>query len=297
MTRLANYLVRPYKTDHEKTRAIFRWLTDRIAYNAEGLLSGDLGDNRAPAVFKNRKAVCEGYANLFSILCEQAGIKAVKVVGHARDKDAVWKLGNQTLPGAPHAWNAVNISGRWRLLDATWAAGHLKAQKYVKEFDEYYFLPAHEELLFTHFPDDARWQLRPKPISLKEFKSHPHVRSELFRLGITPAQLRKEMKQKATNEFVRAFGRSKKTKIIEVPLTRFLKTNETYTFSMKSEEFPVIVAISLGTQNTVRADKKGTEFTLTVTPEPGILRISGGEIAPGQNGTYKAILEYVVVEN
>src|SRR5688572_2436659 len=33
---LANYLTRTARSDEQKARAIYRWVTDRISYNAEG---------------------------------------------------------------------------------------------------------------------------------------------------------------------------------------------------------------------------------------------------------------------
>src|SRR5262249_9978941 len=65
LVKLAKYLVGPCKSDRDKAHAIYRWITDRIAYNAEGLSSGNLGDNTPASVLKNRKAVCEGYAALY----------------------------------------------------------------------------------------------------------------------------------------------------------------------------------------------------------------------------------------
>ena len=70
---LANYLAGPAKSDLDKVRAIYRWITDRIAYDAESYLSGIQGDNTPAGVLKTRKCVCQGYAELFEALADKMG--------------------------------------------------------------------------------------------------------------------------------------------------------------------------------------------------------------------------------
>src|SRR5262245_52808126 len=65
LPKLAAYLARPCKTDRDKARAIYRWVTDRIAYDIEALLAGKVPDQSALAVLKTRKGVYLGYCNLF----------------------------------------------------------------------------------------------------------------------------------------------------------------------------------------------------------------------------------------
>ena len=45
LNHLADYLARPCKTDRDKARAAYRWITDRIAYDAEAFFTGKRGDN------------------------------------------------------------------------------------------------------------------------------------------------------------------------------------------------------------------------------------------------------------
>ncbi len=58
--------------------------------------------------------------------------------------------------GIDHAWNAVFISGSWRLLDCTWGAGKTDAlgHHFKKQLDEHFFLTDPDELIYTHFPFD-----------------------------------------------------------------------------------------------------------------------------------------------
>src|SRR5579872_2450201 len=130
---LAKYLVQPARSDGEKVRAIYRWVTDRIRYDVDSFLSGKTGDNSTRAALDNRRVVCEGYSNLVRDLCKAAGIKVVKVTGRAK--------GVGYVPGARgaqfnHAWNAVKIDDQWCLLDATWGAGDVNGKMFVKRFRE-----------------------------------------------------------------------------------------------------------------------------------------------------------------
>lgn len=52
------------------------------------------------------------------------------------------------------------------------------------ELDEYYFMPEPHQLIFTHFPDDSRWQLLEKPIKLNEFETLVSVKSAFFKYGL-----------------------------------------------------------------------------------------------------------------
>ena len=58
-----------------------------------------------------RKAVCEGYAKTFKLLCDQIGLSCITVSGTATSN--VGKIEN-------HAWNIVKIEGVCSHVDATW---------------------------------------------------------------------------------------------------------------------------------------------------------------------------------
>lgn len=59
-------------------------------------------------VFLNGKAVCEGYAEAFKLICDRESIPCILVIG----------TGN----GGAHKWNYVKMEdGKWYGVDATWA--------------------------------------------------------------------------------------------------------------------------------------------------------------------------------
>lgn len=81
-----------------------------------GNISYDYGqaDNTAASVIGGlltKKAVCEGYAKTFKLLCEQAGLPCIVVTGTATP---------QNEPSGFHAWNIVKLNGSCAHVDVTW---------------------------------------------------------------------------------------------------------------------------------------------------------------------------------
>lgn len=95
------------KDNPQKTfQNIFTWVHKNIQYNQ--------ADNEPYSVFKNRKAVCQGYANLLKVMLATQQIPAMIVYGELKDPNA---RGNDTELG--HAWNYVLVDGKWIVSDPT----------------------------------------------------------------------------------------------------------------------------------------------------------------------------------
>lgn len=75
------------------------------------------------------------------------------------------------------------VDDSWRFINCNWGARHVKkvgAEEMTYKIDEFYFLTDPEEHIYQHFPDDPRWQLLKKPISLEDFVHMPVVKSPFF---------------------------------------------------------------------------------------------------------------------
>ena len=184
---LAAYLIEPAENDREKARAIFRWITENIDYNVEVFFKGGTGATNAEDVLKSRKSVCYGYSDIFLSLAREAGLEAVRISGYGK--------GYGYLPGknfsgpANHAWNAVKINGSWYLMDSTWGAGYVSGdKKYVRKFDDHFFMTPPSQFIYDHFPEDARWQLLDEPVSKQEFENLVYLESDFFNLGLKLGQ-------------------------------------------------------------------------------------------------------------
>jgi hypothetical protein len=179
VSALAAYLAAPARDDREKARAIFRWITNNVAYDFA--LWRESADPEA--VLKRRRAVCSGYSALFKALAQAAGLQAEVVYGLSK---GIGFEGGEGPAGSPsHAWNAVKIAGEWRLLDCTWGAGSLEARRgFVPRFRGHYFLTPPEIFLDDHFPEEPRWQLLDPPIPREEYFRRVQRRPAFFEHGL-----------------------------------------------------------------------------------------------------------------
>jgi hypothetical protein len=180
---LAAYLVKPWKNEREKARSIFRWIAENIDYNVEGLFTGNYGNMNSKDLLKSRKSVCDGYSDIFQSLATEAGLESARVSGWG--KGYGYQPGKKFNDSSNHAWNAVKINGSWYLIDCTWGAGYINEdKKYVRKFDDHYFMTPPSEFIFDHFPDNSSWQLLNNPFSKSEFEQRVYVKSEFFRYDL-----------------------------------------------------------------------------------------------------------------
>jgi transglutaminase/protease-like cytokinesis protein 3 len=199
---LAKQLIQLGTTDHEKVRAIFRWITEHISYNtivfnrskkpAPGRITYDEPDDTAATlppldkrvaacVLRRKFAICEGYSRLFKTLCDEAGIRNEIISGYARTN--TYK--KQPRFGVNHMWNAVYLDSSWHLLDVTWASGFISySNEYVKEYNDRYFLTRPEDFIRDHYPEDLQWTLLADPPTYGEFSTSPFKYSAFVKAGI-----------------------------------------------------------------------------------------------------------------
>ena len=109
------------KTTYQKVQAIYNWITANVKYDYSHLSDPTyLTQYTAYAAAVQKKAVCQGYANLFYRLANDAGVDCRIITGKAYN-------GTQT---EDHAWNIVRMEDeKYYCLDATWDAG-LKPENY-----------------------------------------------------------------------------------------------------------------------------------------------------------------------
>ena len=179
---LTDYLVEPARNDRERAWVLFRWITTNIRYDRAGAAGGG-ADVRPEAVLCRKEAVCAGYTDLFLAMAAEAGLEAVSVSGYAKGEG--YEAGDRFSGPPSHSWNAVCIDGSWRLVDCTWGAGYVdETGQYVRWFEPYYFLTPPERLIYTHFPEDPRWQLLEVPVTLARYERLPYVKPPFFTYGL-----------------------------------------------------------------------------------------------------------------
>ena len=113
------------KTTYQKVQAIYNWITKNVRYDYAHLNDSTYKlQYTAYAAAINKTAVCQGYANLFYRLANDAGIDCRIITGTADGGNGVW---------GPHAWNIVKMDdGNYYCLDATWDEGRSSYSYFLK---------------------------------------------------------------------------------------------------------------------------------------------------------------------
>ncbi|WP_205504592.1 transglutaminase domain-containing protein [Rufibacter psychrotolerans] len=161
---IAQYINQRYKTPQEKIKAIYFWLAINIAYDVQGLTTSPRYYERQALIrqtLQTRKALCQGYAEVFLDLCTKTGLKAHLITGFV--------IPSGTSTPMSHAWGAAQINGKWYLFDPTWGAGLLQGNLFVPRVNPRYFMVPPATMVKTHLPFDPLWQLLPQPLTYQEF--------------------------------------------------------------------------------------------------------------------------------
>lgn len=190
LKKLTLHLCDSLEGDFMKANAIYNWITHNIKYDVAAFKRGDLKRPTIKEVLKKKKALCDGYSDLFTEMCQEVGIRALTVSGYGRD----WMFDDSDKLYTPrHAWNAVYIANNWHLVDATWGAGVIgqfpnKIQKTIKKannnpaqqigklkfkfkYDPNFFMAPPAAFRIKHLPYDPIWQLTDSLMPLAIFEA------------------------------------------------------------------------------------------------------------------------------
>jgi len=225
---LSKKLTASSKTDYEKVRSIFLWITDNISYHTKSITNGrkksdnefiaetddtsstlqPLVEHVAEIVLKRGTAVCDGYTKLFKSLCDHAGIRNEIVMGYAKTN-----FSTNTKFRTNHSWNAVFVDSSWHLIDVTWASGFVYGSLYVKSFDDYYFFTSPRYFIRDHYPEDLKWTLLNDPPVLREMYQSPFAYTEFLRQKIVSFSPAKGILEAAIGDTLRFYIESEYQKI------------------------------------------------------------------------------------
>lgn len=96
-------IIKPTMTQFQKVKAVNDYIVSNTSYGSKTKAS----PHSAYALLFEGQAVCQGYALTAYKMLEQAGIETKYVVGYVNGNEA-------------HAWNMVEVDGKWYHLDTTW---------------------------------------------------------------------------------------------------------------------------------------------------------------------------------
>ena len=126
---LSTYICKNAKNDYDKILRIYNWVADNIYYNYDcyNEESKEKIVHDALEVYKCKRTVCEGYANLTKALINAQGIPCRKVMGYSLELNQqrkYWDVGSAKTKIPNHAWNQAFVDNRWINIDTTWGSGN-----------------------------------------------------------------------------------------------------------------------------------------------------------------------------
>jgi transglutaminase/protease-like cytokinesis protein 3 len=262
---LAQYLIKPATTDIEKVRVLFTWVATHVKYDDKAFNSGDYPDYSAENVLLNKRAVCEGYSNILKALCEAAGLEAEKVSGYA--KGYGYKVGDK-FTDTDHAWNVIKVDNKWRLFDATWASGFGTNKKgrlvSTSRFDPYWFNVNPKAFIFTHLPQQPKWQLTGGSLTLAQYEALPYINIDFFKLGFNPDKIYSDAVLGKVKEFVEAYALEFPTNASLLPYSQSVSRDNEITLQIQSDYAEEIALIDGKTWHYFTKDNN--TFTLSHKP-------------------------------
>ncbi len=95
------------ENDYETAKAINGYLASNVKYSYD---YGNYNVYEVTGSLAGSSSACEGFAKGFKYLCDQLGVNCIVVSGKGI-------LNGRTYD---HAWNYVQLDGKWYLVDSTW---------------------------------------------------------------------------------------------------------------------------------------------------------------------------------
>lgn len=168
------------KTDLDRVRAIFQWLTLRDFTNP--IFTEETENNTVEYLMKEFQQGQRTHAQIFQILCLYSGIYCKVVTGVAKGKD--YCPGETcALDKFRHCWNVVFIKENWFPVDPKWGSRQASNER-SDSYSDFYFLTDPDQLQLSHWSEVPSWQLVDRPISSSEFEHLPFVKPHFFKCGL-----------------------------------------------------------------------------------------------------------------
>ena len=157
------YVCRPYRSDVQKLRAIFTWVSEKVAWEED--FEGEIDPKR---VIQMRRGCSEEVAVLVSEMCSAAGLMSEIVRGYLKSPGDI--IEHSSIPRPNHWWNAVVVDGCWRLMDCSLASPtNPKRSQYSstghQAAESGWFLARPMDICYTHIPSNLEQQHICPPIA------------------------------------------------------------------------------------------------------------------------------------
>ncbi|KKA28475.1 hypothetical protein TD95_002548 [Thielaviopsis punctulata] len=178
----SGFVCRPYKSDVQRLRAIFTWVSEKICWTQA--YEGPVDTVRTIEI---KRGCAEEYATLVLEMCTAVGVACELVRGYLKTPGET--VESSTLPRANHWWNAVIVDGEWRMIDTCLASpSNPQRVKYSSmgssSADHFWFLTPPSEICWTHIPEHHGHQHFCQPVAHEVLLNLPCVTPTFFNSGV-----------------------------------------------------------------------------------------------------------------
>ncbi|KEY69878.1 hypothetical protein S7711_06434 [Stachybotrys chartarum IBT 7711] len=182
ITLATTYVCRPYRSDVQRLRAIFTWVSEKICWEED--FEGEIDTRR---VIQAKRACAEEYAVLVMEMCTAVGLHCEVVRGYLKAPGEVPDL--NMMPRSNHWWNAVVVDNEWRIIDCCLASpSNPKRGLYSSAgnavADSWWFLTRPLEACWTHVPEHHDQQHIVPPVAHEILLNLPCTCPHYFRNGV-----------------------------------------------------------------------------------------------------------------
>ena len=153
---LSNTICEGITDDYQKVLKLHDWVAENLYYDMDDYYNkGTHSFAGVEDLLINKHSVCQGYADLVTLLVRAQGIPCRQIYGYALGLSAVgyWTDDNMGRTKDNHAWNQVYVDHRWINIDATWDSDNVyENAEYVYGGIDYYlyFDVANYFLSYSH---------------------------------------------------------------------------------------------------------------------------------------------------
>jgi hypothetical protein len=110
ITAMAQDIASDARDSYHAAKLINIWVANNVYYDVDETQAAAEHSQSPAVVFRDRTAICYGYANITQALLNAIGIQARCTVG--------------TTASGEHSWTEAYIDGRWVFLDSTWESSN-----------------------------------------------------------------------------------------------------------------------------------------------------------------------------
>lgn len=176
------YVCRPYRSDVQRLRAIYTWVSEKICWEED--FEGEINTRD---VIETKRGCAEEYAVLVMEMCTAVGVVCEVVRGYLKPPGDAPDL--NIMPKSNHWWNAVLIDNEWRIIDCCLASpSNPKRGLYSKlgnnQSDFWWFLARPTEICWTHVPEHHDQQHIVPPVAHEILLNLPVACPAFFQDGM-----------------------------------------------------------------------------------------------------------------